>query len=220
MSRYITVATLLVALFISACRAPSGPDDYASQERLPEPVEPIVDELLEGEERLSLGLFYEGPRSDEVVIDDLNAFFYIYEETFSLSSYDGALIEGLSSDRITLSGGPWWGGGVHWEQARDLTGFKSLRLSLRSSSETFNDLEVGMNNSDSEQVRVKVSDYGFSADGAWHTLNIPLTDLAERGVELSAVLAPLVLIGGQSEGGERLMIDGVYLSTASDVAGE
>jgi len=220
MSRHISVTPLLFTLLLCACRAPSGPDDYGSQERLPEPVEPIVDELLEGEARLSLGLFYEGPRSDEVVIDDLNAFFYIYEETFSLSGYDGARIEGLSSDRVTLSGGPWWGGGVHWEQARDLTGFERLRLSLRSSSETFNDLEVGMNNSDSEQARVKVSDYGFRADGAWHTLSIPLTALAERGVDLSAVLAPFVLIGGQSEGGERLIIDGVYLSSASDVSQE
>jgi len=200
-----------------ACRGPSGPDDYASQERIPDPPSPIEDELMEGEERLSLGVMYEGPFTEEVVIDELNAHLYIYEETFSLSTFDGDLVEGFSSDQITTRGGAWWGGGVHWEQPRDLSGWGALKLSLKSSDEGFEALEIGMNSGEEErQARVLASDYGFIADGVWHELKIPLTALGERGLALNEVVAPLVLIGGASEAGERLLIDGLYLSSVDE----
>lgn len=205
--------SLLSLIGLNACRAPSGPHDYDSQEVLPEPIDPIIEDLADGERRLSIGIFYEGPRTDEVEIDDLNAFFYIYEETFSLVKHDDELVEGVSSDLITLSGGPWWGGGVHWQSPRSLTDYKTLKVSLKSSEGTFESLEIGMNNSDLEQVKLKAADYGFSTDGEWHSLFIPLSDFTDQGLDLEQVLAPLVLIGNRGAGGERILVDAVYFTT-------
>ena len=100
---------LLILLNLNACRPPSGPDDYASQEYIPDAAMPLTLELAEGEERLSIGIFYEGPFTEEVLVDDVSSHFYIYEETFSMISFDSDRVEGLNSDLITHRGGAWWG---------------------------------------------------------------------------------------------------------------
>lgn len=206
--------TLALTLALAtSCRPPSGPDDYESQERIPDAAMPIEAPLADGEARLSLGAFYEGPFTDAVLIDDLNAHLYIYEETFSLSSFNGDRAEGLACDRVKHAGGGWWGGGIHWESARDLSDWGLLHLSLKTRVSAFEGVEVAMNNSDSEQAKRSLIEYGFSADGEWHDLEIPLSDFVAEGLDLSRVVAPLVLIGGAGEEGDALLIDSVYLSS-------
>ena len=197
---------------LSACRSDSGPNDYQSQEYIPDAAMPLMIALLEGEERLSLGIFYEGEFTEEVVIDDLTTHFYIYEETFSVISQESDRTEGVRSDLITHRGGPWWGGGVHWDEPRDLSEWTTLHLSLKSTSEAFSSLEVAMNNSDTAQAKVKLQDYGFIANGEWHSVEIPLSDLMDIGLDITQIAAPLVLIGSAGDAGERLLIDAVYLN--------
>lgn len=206
------ISVLLIMLLALACRPDSGPDDYQSQELIADAAIPLTLPLAEGEERFGLGLFYEGETSEEVIIDDLMSHFYIYEETFSMIGFEGDRIEGVQSDRITHRGGGWWGGGVHWDEPRDLSAWDELHLSLKTSEMSFSVLELAMNNSDTEQTKISLNDYGFVTDGEWHDLNIPLSALSDRGLDLSQVSAPLVLIGGRGEIGDTLYIDAVFLS--------
>lgn len=203
---------ILITLTINACRPPSGPNDYASQEYIPDAAMPLTLDLAEGEERLSFGIFYEGPFTEEVVIDDITSHFYIYEETFSMITLDTDRVEGLNSDLITHRGGAWWGGGVHWDEARNLSTWQTLHLSLKSEKNSFTSLQIAMNNSDTSQAKLDLSAYGFKADGAWYNLEIPLSDFADLGLNLSQVRAPLVFIGQAGMPGDRLLIDAVYLS--------
>lgn len=194
------------------CRPDSGPDDYASQEIIPDAAVPLELPLEDGEERFSLGVFYEGPFTEEVVIDDVSAHLYIYESTFSLSAVNADRVEGVSADRVRHAGGPWWGGGIHWEAPRDLSRWEMLHLSLKSSAESYERLEVAMNNSDTAQAKLSLSSYDWRVDGAWHNLEIPIQDFAEAGLDLTSVVAPLVIIGGSGDDGDELLIDAVYLS--------
>jgi hypothetical protein len=60
--------------------------------------------------------------------------------------------------------------------------------------------------------KVKASNYGFRGDGDWHTMTIPLADLAAAGLDLSSVQAPFVLLGGPGAAGSAVLIDAVYFT--------
>jgi hypothetical protein len=53
--------------------------------------------------------------------------------------------------------------------------------------------------------------FGFSADGEWHHLVIPLADFAAAGVDLSQVTGPLIVAGEGGAEGDVLYIDNLYL---------
>ena len=200
-----------IFVFMS-CRPDSGPNDYASQEIIPDAAVPIELELEEGEERFSFSVFYEGDFTEQVLIDDITSHFYIYESTFTLSSFSGDRTEGVSSDMITHLGGAWWGGGIHWDEAKDLSEWSTLHLSLQAKANQFTSLELAMNNSDTAQFKINLVDHGWESNGNWQQLEIPLETLIEKGLDLTQVRAPFVLIGGSGEAGEKLLIDAVYLS--------
>ena len=75
------------------------------------------DPFRTGEQRLNIGLFYEGESTDAVVIDDVDTAFYIWSETFSIVSSNDP-VEGDWSDEIIVGDFGWWGGGIlaikHW----------------------------------------------------------------------------------------------------------
>ncbi len=204
----------LAAVALGGCRADGGPDDYQSQEalRLDAEPPPIDASLREGERRFNLGAFYEGPADEAVIIDDVSAHFYIYEDTFAPTVEAADRVEGSTSDRLVLRGGPWWGGGVHWDTPRDLSGWATLNVSLKSSDASQAGFKLAMNNADESQAVVDLAPYGFVADGQWHDLVIPLSAYAEAGADLTQVGAPLVFVGGAGEAGQSVLIDGVFLS--------
>ena len=51
-----------------------------------------------------------------------------------------------------------------------------------------------------------------TTDGEWYTLEIPLQDLVDSGLDVTQVTAPLVLIGQSGETGDILLVDAVYLN--------
>ena len=53
---------------------------------------------------------------------------------------------------------------------------------------------------------------GMSADGAWHTLVIPLADFVADGLNLAAVSSPLNLTGPGGDAGDVLLLDNVYFT--------
>ena len=210
----------VLAVAGAGCRAELGESDYASQESFaaiadaggdggggslsgPDPFE-------EGQQRLAIGAFYEGGSSIEVPIDEITTHLYVYDQTLSLQ-LDPERVEGRESMRVSHGGGLWCGMGVHWDGGRPLTGWTTLHLSARSSDAAFADFEVGMNDA-SGTSKVKVSDYGFRGDGAWHTMTIPLADFAAAGLDLNSVQAPFVLLGGPGAAGSAVLIDAIYIT--------
>ena len=209
-SRSFLSASLFLLLF--GCRGPGGPDDYQSQEIFVDASMPIETELRDGEERLSLGLFYEGPATELYPVDNLKSHFYIYEDTFSLTEIESDRIEGSRCSQIRYNNLGWWGGGIHWDESRDLSKWSTLHISLKSTAVAFQELQLAMNNSDTERTLLKVSDYGYQSDGQWHSLEIPLVDFINAGADLEAIQAPLVFDGKRGEPNDLLLVDGVYFS--------
>ena len=199
----------LIALILG-CRAELGAPSYPTpggshtgdtgEAGLPGP-DPYVD----GESRLSFGIFYEGDASEVDPTDH----FYIYESTFSATSSDEH-IEGFSSDLWAHTGGAWWGGGIHWDVARDLSAWTTLNVDLLAPTDGgLSAVDLAMLGG--SEGRVTASTLGFSADGEWHHLVIPLTDFSAAGADLSQVTAPLILAGDGGAQGDDLYIDNLYL---------
>lgn len=214
-----------VAVGVMGCRPEPGPSDYLSQEdfhfdagsAVPSGFVEGPDPWVAGTPRFKLGLFYEGGSTDEVVVDDATAHFYVYEQTFSVGPVDEGQREGLQADALMHSGGPWWGGGIHWDTARDLSGWQHLRVSLRSTSAVFGDVKLGMasgaeRSPSRAEAKVSAADYGFAADGEWHDLSVPLADLVALGLDLSEVTIALSIGGGAGTAADTLLIDALYLT--------
>ena len=164
----------------------------------------------EGEQRLSIGGFYEGGSSENIEINQENTHLYLYENTVAIEVSNDR-IEGLSSDRLVHGGGAWWGMGVHWNDTRDLSAWGTLYISFQST--TFADIEIGMTGANDDRHVVLASAYGYVNDGMWHTLAIPLADFVKDGLNLSAVSSPLNLTGPGGNAGDYALLDNVYFTT-------
>jgi hypothetical protein len=134
-------------------------------------------------------------------------------------------IEGQLSDVFTLTGTPFWGGGVLWDEATDLSSWDVMAVALKSSDADFATLEIGMQAEVREEdeegnvttrvvaASVNPAAYGYAADGEWHPIRIPLADFQVAGepIDLANIRAPLTLAGTGNTRGARLQIDEVYL---------
>ena len=200
---------------LAACRPDPGAPDYPT----PDPVDFGGDEdgLLEGpdpyvdgEARLSLGLHYESGYSEIVPIDDITTHYYVYSSTYTEDTDSQDRIEGRVSTVLTMGSAGWFGGGVHWDGGRDLSDWTTMVLSLRSSDAALEGAELRMLGG--LEGGVTLADYGFAADGAWHQVVIPLVDLDDAGVDLSAVTVAFMLIGEGVGDGDELKVDDLYLT--------
>lgn len=215
---------LLGLLTLAACRPEVGDPDYSTQELFdfdndegnngesefldgPDP-------YVAGETRLSLSAFYEGGASQTIAIDNTTRHFYIYADEFNgastfVQTAADDRIEGTTADRIALTGNAWWGGGIHWDSPIDLSEYGTLNISLKSGDDAFDEVDFGMEDAAGGSGMVGASDYGYTNDGQWHTLSVPLSDF---GVDLSQVSSPLQLLGGAGPEGESVLVDNVYLT--------
>ena len=209
-------------LVLVGCRPDPGAPHYAT----PDEWNPAADDedfygddpFEAGEQRLDIGLFYEGGSSEAVPIDDVSTHFYIYESTFALGASDDR-VEGYIADSVETTGNPWWGGGIHWDAARDLSKWSQLHLSVKTRDAAMVDVQVGMNGGGNEAA-VSLSSLGFSADGEWHTYNISLQGFIDAGVDLTGVTVPLLLLGEGSPAGDVLLIDDLYYSVGDGGGGD
>ncbi|MEL7367447.1 MAG: hypothetical protein AAFN74_00945 [Myxococcota bacterium] len=231
MKNYIVPFALLAAV---ACRADPGEADYSSHEGLREqsaPPEflPGPVPFVESVPRLSIGIFYENGFTERVPVNNgVDTFYFIFDTAGNgtgISTYDqestSDRVEGQSADRFVHAGTGFWGGGVFWYVARDISTYTTLNVSLKSSDEAFGDVTIAMESGPDRppggegdqaiQARVRASAYGYSNDGEWHTLTIPFSDLAGQGFDPRSVRAPIVLLGGAGTSGERLLVDDVYI---------
>lgn len=209
------MSTLLLLL---ACRPDPGSPDYPDPSAVDsgdtgqeDDFYPGPDPWQEGEARLSLGLFYEGGASEALPVDDVTRHYYIYSATYSETVDVIDRVEGYESAVIVHGGGEWWGGGITWDQPEDLGEWRTLHLSLRSGSDSFATLSLHLTGGGTEAI-VAATDYGYSADGAWHHLAVPLADFASAGADLSSVTGPFVLVGTAGTAGDELRVDNLYMS--------
>ena len=192
------------------CRPDTGVPEYPNVEDVVdtdvEGYEPGDDPFEEGDRRLSFGAFYEGESSDLIIVDDVTVHYYIYEGSFS-QSVDADHVEGLQSDRLVVSASTFWGGGIHFDTAVDLTSWSTMHIALRSEDAAMDSLQLGMVGSSAE-VRISPGDYGFAADGEWHVINVPMADFAGAG--LDAVEVGLLIISAVAEPGTAVLFDDFY----------
>jgi hypothetical protein len=178
------------------------------------------DPFVEGEERLSLGIFYEGPSTESLVIDNVDNFAYIYEDTFGMGA-SSERVEGEYSDQITQGSVGWWGGGIHFGEPQDLSKWVTLHVSLWSEFPQMEALNIHMQSDQEEgaavsEAQVSAAEYGFAADGQWHHLTIPLDDFVAGGIDLSKTTAGFMYIMGGGTEGDTILIDNVYYESNSE----
>lgn len=204
---------LSAALGLGACRADPGAAAYPSLDSAAADTGPGLpqgpDPYVEGERRLDLGLYYEGGSSERVEINDVDVHYYIYEATYTEKAELQDLVEGRESAKLEAGERGWLGGGLTWDSPRDLSGWGVLALSLRSGDPGMNSLALHMQ-AGAEAI-LPLQAYGWTADGQWHHLRLPLADFAAAGANLSAVTGPYVLIGAGVAPGEQLTIDDLYI---------
>lgn len=221
-SRFFTSTLWLTVLLTGACRPELGPPDYSAHEKFlteEESTAPLPgdDPYADGEERLSFGIFYEGGASELITANGVDRHYYIFvlENSDVLTYAQDTVsdrVEGEYADRFTLAGTPWWGGGLIWDVPSDLSQWTMLHISLMSSSPSLSDTKITLSSDTTGRVDVEFSieDYGFVADGEWHALQIPLQDFVDRGLDLSAMVSPLILSNEGGDSGDQLLIDAFY----------
>jgi hypothetical protein len=201
---------LLIVLALTACRENPGTASYPDRPVFVDVGDDFLDGSApwEGQERLSIGAFYEGGATETVVIDDIVTHLYVYDNTFSVSLSTDR-VEGLSSDEVVANNVGWVGGGIHWDSPRDLSAWTAMHLALQSENSDYNGLTIGMNGGDVE-FSIEASDYGFVPDGEWHDVTISLTDFT--GVDTTQVGVALILLDDGVGDGAILRVDDVYLT--------
>lgn len=216
----LTIAAMAALLTVTpGCREDAGDPDYSSLQetfdRLSADAAPPKqgpDPYVPGEERLSLGVFYEGDASEVVAVDGATSNYFIFLEgerlTYSQDTVTDDVVEGQVADRIILEGTSFWGGGVVWEPARDLSKWTTLAVSLRSDSIEKVNVTVG---SAGQEIGLDAATYGYKADGAWHNLRIPLADYAAAGVNLTAVRLAFAIGAPGGSTGQEIFVDDLYM---------
>ncbi len=230
--KYMPTMVAVAFFAMSACRADPGTGDYSSHEGLrdsntssflPGPV-PFVPTVP----RLALGGFYEPVGGERVLAENgVDIFYFIfdtagdgsgqftYEQETSSDRVQGAL-----SDRLTLSGAGFWGGGFFWFTARDISNFTTLNVSFKASAAALADITIAVESGrdrppmgvgdQTTVATVNAADYGYVNDGEWHSITIPISDFEAQGFDPSSVRVPVRWGGEASDGGETLLVDDLY----------
>lgn len=236
--RLIWAAGLLAFGLVGACTADLGTPDYSSQDGLREQVDGVIepfppiapDPYQPGDERLSLGYFYEGGRSETIEVNGVttNYFIFVIDEntpiqtlTYSQDPWPDRL-EGLESTKITLNPQPFWGGGIVWTLPLDLSGWTTMYVGFKSSDESFARFDITLQWQDGRPPNVPPPDpravaldpraYGYTNDGEWHFLRIPLQDAIDRGFDPSNTRSPFIIGGPTRRAGDILLVDNLYFT--------
>lgn len=212
------IAGYAVVGLLAACRPDPGLADYENQgpstqsdggtdpasEVLPGPFP-----YQTGQRRLGVG-FYEGGRSEDIPVDNTTTFVYLYDNTVTMEP-SSSRVEGKTADLVVHAGKAWLGFGVHWQAPRNLSTWKKLHVSLRSSDPGFAAVKVAMSD-DVKDVQLDVEKYGYVNDGEWHHVAIPLTDFTAGGLKLTNIDAPFIFLAGGGAPADKLLLDNVYFT--------
>ncbi|MFW2389690.1 MAG: hypothetical protein ACN4G0_15235, partial [Polyangiales bacterium] len=139
----------LAAGLLSSCTPDMGTPDYSGLEGLRDPIDPFPpvppDPFQPGDERLSVGYFYEGGWSEEIPLNQIDTNYFIFAAddnnvvaTLTYSNDPSSdRMEGLESLLFRLNDQPFWGGGIFWDNPTDLSEWTSMFVGFKSSDPSF-----------------------------------------------------------------------------------
>jgi hypothetical protein len=176
-----------------------------------------------GDERLSVGMFYECGRSETIAIDEVTTHYFIFvtdennpSETLTYhQGTSGDRLEGRLSDEITLNGTPWWGGGIIWDVPFDLSEWTTMFVGFKSSDPSFANFDLTLQSGEGEEpagVALDPTAYGYTNDGEWHFLQIPLQDAIDLGWDPSTARSPFIFVAAGGDARDVLLIDNLYFT--------
>ncbi|HKM93268.1 MAG TPA: family 16 glycosylhydrolase [Prolixibacteraceae bacterium] len=151
--------------------------------------------------------------TEKFAINNVSGHLYNWENTVAFNAlipaYEG---EEVLSFRST-GGAGWWGFGLFSSNPLNLNKFTDgyLNLMLRTNaSQTFNISVEGANKTKATiEFKNNNDPYGFLRDGKWHRITVPVSDLLQQGLDLSAC-ANVFTMNGSTIG--DIAIDDVYFS--------
>ncbi len=220
------IIPLAICVALVACRPdPGGQPEYDVPPDEPEWVEgPVPCE--EGQKRFSVGIYFDGcPDAGEVTklqVNNIEAAYWIYDRndaTYTSANDTEDVHEGKRSHKIIHAGLSWWGGGVHLVNGStvSLLDYDHLYVSLKSSDDAFADVQLKFaydddydDEDDGDAVSVQAGSYGYTNDGEWHDLKIPIDDYSGDEVDFGALNVPFSMTGAGGEEGAILYIDNLF----------
>jgi hypothetical protein len=221
------LASLAFSL-VGGCAPDLGTPDYSSQVGLREPIDPFPpvppDPFQPGDQRLSVGYFYEGGRSVTILINTVSTDYFVFaidvDDPVATRSFGEGTstdrVEGLLSYEITLNGSSFWAGGIVWFEPIDLSNWTTMFVSFKSSDPSFANFDLTLQSGEGEEPTGVVLDptaYGYTNDGEWHFLEIPLQDAIDLGWDPSTARSPFIFGAGGGDAGDVLLIDNLYFTT-------
>lgn len=208
------------------CAADLGTPDYSDQ-AVPDPINPFPpvppDPYQPGDDRLAVGYFYEGGRSETIPLNTVttNFFIFVIDESRPLQTLTTGIdtssdrAEGNESIEIRLNGSPFWGAGIIWDEPTDLSDWTTMYVSFKSSDPSFARFDLTLQYGEGEAasgVTIDPTAYGYANDGEWHFLQIPFQDAIDRGFDPSNVRSPFIIGAAGGEVGDVLLIDNLYFT--------
>ena len=221
------ILALLAFSLVGACAADLGTPDYSDQVGLREPINPFPpvppDPFQPGDVRLSVGYFYESGSSSTILINTVSTDYFIFaidvDDPVATRSFGEGTstdrVEGLTSYEITLNGSPFWAGGIVWFQPIDLSSWTTMFVSFKSSDPSFTNFDLTLQSGEGEEpagVALDPTAYGYTNDGEWHFLEIPLQDAIDLGWDPSTARSPFIFGAGGGDAGDVLLIDNLYFT--------
>ena len=217
--RHLVWTALLLALsLVGGCTTDLGTPDYSGQvglrDRIQGPFFPFPpvppDPYQPGEERLSVGYFYEGGRSETIPINNVTTNYFIFVvdvnrpgQTLTGNQFPSRdRLEGLESIEFTTADQPFWGAGILWGEAIDLSEWTTMYVGFKSSDGSFERFDLTLQSAatvpnvpppDPRSVVLDPRDYGYVNDGQWHFLRIPLQDAIDLGWDPSNARSPFII---------------------------
>jgi len=182
----------------------------------------LVDEVVFSETVPAAGYFGIYTNNSNItnsfLLDDVSGHLYNWDGTVSFNSvypaFDGTDVLSFRSSGVAA----WWGFGLFSQKPLNFENYSNgyLNLMLRTvSTETFKIAVNGANNTAGDVEFKNGSDpYGFVRDGKWHQLQIPMTDLTKKGLDLSACGNIFTISGGKTT---DIGVDDIYLSESASL---
>lgn len=233
----VWTALLLALSLVGGCTADLGTPDYSAEvglrDRIQGPFDPFPpvapDPYQPGDDRLSVGYFYEGGRSDTIPINTVttNYFIFVVDQNRPGQTLTGSQfpsrdrLEGLISIEFTTTDQPFWGAGILWGEATDLSEWTTMYVGFKSSDESFERFDLTLQSAatlpnepppDPRSVVLDPRNYGYTNDGQWHFLRIPLQDAIDLGWDPSNVRSPFIISAPTSRAGDKMLIDNLYFT--------